>query len=62
MFAASSIILAFLPLIISIFLLGMSIYFVVKAIQFMNNKTKLDQERNQLLKELVNKGNNNNLN
>ena len=45
--------LAFLPLLICLILTILGIVFIVKAMKFMNKKEKLDQERNELLKELL---------
>ncbi|MGE8079250.1 hypothetical protein [Peribacillus loiseleuriae] len=44
---------ALIPLLIYLGLIVFSIYFVVKMIKFMNAKTKLDQERNEKLDELI---------
>ncbi|MGG0288877.1 hypothetical protein ABEY41_28155 [Peribacillus butanolivorans] len=50
---------AFLPIIFCLVITGFSIYFVIKVIKFMNEKTKLDRDRNEKLDELikVNQGN-----
>ncbi|MCL6572301.1 MAG: hypothetical protein K6T88_11550 [Bacillus sp. (in: Bacteria)] len=34
-------------------ILGLSIYFIVRTIKFMNDKTKLDQQRNEKLDSLL---------
>ncbi|MFE4898896.1 hypothetical protein [Peribacillus butanolivorans] len=44
---------AFLPIIFCLFITVFSIYFVVKVIKFMNEKIKLDQEKNEKLDELI---------
>lgn len=44
---------ALLPFIIYIFLIGLGVYFVFKAIKFMNEKIMLDRERNDKLTELI---------
>ncbi|MEF2097024.1 hypothetical protein V3595_20595 [Bacillus sp. CFBP9009] len=44
---------AFLPIIFCLVITGFSIYFVIKVIKFMNEKTKLDRERNEKLDELI---------
>ncbi|MED4697259.1 hypothetical protein [Peribacillus frigoritolerans] len=46
-------IIAFLPIIFWLVITGFSIYFVIKVIKFMNEKTKLDRERNEKLDELI---------
>ena len=38
---------------ISLVLTGFAIYFVSKVIKFMNEKVKLDQEKNEKLDELI---------
>lgn len=45
--------LALLPIILYLVLTGFSIYFLIKVIKFMNKKTKLDQEKNEKLDELI---------
>ncbi|MFP3512641.1 hypothetical protein SB775_24055 [Peribacillus sp. SIMBA_075] len=45
--------IAFLPIIFCLVITGFSIYFVIKVIKFMNEKTKLDRERNEKLDELI---------
>lgn len=45
---------SFLPMIIYLVLIVLGILFVVKVIKFMNEKTKLDRERNEKLNELLN--------
>jgi large-conductance mechanosensitive channel len=44
---------AFIPFIIYLFILGLSIYFIIKVIKFMNEKTKLDQQRNEKIDALI---------
>jgi large-conductance mechanosensitive channel len=45
---------ALLPIIFYLVLTGFAIYFLIKVIKFMNKKTKLDQEKNEKLDELIN--------
>jgi uncharacterized iron-regulated membrane protein len=45
--------LALLPIILYLAFTGFAIYFVIKVMKFMNEKTKLDQERNEKLDELI---------
>lgn len=42
----------FAPIVINIILIGFGIYFAIKVINFMNEKIKLDRERNEMLNEL----------
>ncbi|CAH0161184.1 hypothetical protein SRABI96_00955 [Peribacillus sp. Bi96] len=44
---------AIIPILFYLGLLVLSIYFVIKVIKFINAKTKLDQERNEKLDELI---------
>ena len=44
---------AIIPILIYLGLLIFSIYFVVKVIRFINAKTKLDEQRNEKLDELI---------
>ncbi|MGE7186641.1 hypothetical protein ACQKKK_22585 [Peribacillus sp. NPDC006672] len=44
---------AIIPILFYLGLLFLSIYFVIKVIKFINAKTKLDQERNEKLDELI---------
>lgn len=44
---------AFIPFIIYLVILGFTIYFIVRVIKFMNEKTKLDQQRNEKLDALI---------
>ena len=46
-------ILTFLPIIFYLILSVFSIYFVIKVIRFMNEKTKLDREKNEKLTEII---------
>lgn len=46
-------VLALLPILIYLFIFGLGIYFVFKVIGFINEKTKLDRERNEKLNELI---------
>ncbi|KZN98603.1 hypothetical protein P4T04_08855 [Bacillus badius] len=43
----------FWPIIINIIFMSLGIYFVMKTLQFMNTKIKLDRERNEKLGELI---------
>ncbi|GLY10207.1 hypothetical protein [Bacillus badius] len=43
----------FWPIIINIIFISLGIYFVMKTLQFMNTKIKLDRERNEKLGELI---------
>ena len=43
----------FLPIIIYVILTVVSIYLVIKVIKFMNEKIKLDRERNERLSEIM---------
>ena len=45
--------LALLPITLYLAFTGFAIYFVIKVMKFMNEKTKLDQERNEKLDELI---------
>jgi uncharacterized membrane protein len=47
------VLLTFLPIIFYIVLTVLTFYFVVKVIKFMNEKTKLDREKNERLTEIV---------
>ncbi|MBU8906140.1 hypothetical protein [Desertibacillus haloalkaliphilus] len=47
------VLLTFLPIILYLALIVFGIYFVVRVIKFMNVKTKLDQERNEKISELI---------
>ena len=42
-----------LPIIFYLFIILFTIYFVIKVIEFMNAKIKLDQERNEKIDELI---------
>jgi uncharacterized BrkB/YihY/UPF0761 family membrane protein len=55
MFASNGLfaLLAFLPIIFYIVLIGFGIYFVIKVYRFMNEKNKSDRERNEKLAELI---------
>lgn len=44
---------AVIPILLYLFILGFSIWFIVRTIRFMSEKTKLDQERNQKLDALI---------
>jgi large-conductance mechanosensitive channel len=44
---------ALIPILIYLFILAFSIYFIVRALRFMNDKTRLDQERNAKLDDLI---------
>jgi large-conductance mechanosensitive channel len=45
--------LTIIPVLIYLFILGFTIYFIVKVLKFMTEKTKLDQQRNEKLDELI---------
>ncbi|MGG0284241.1 hypothetical protein ABEY41_03735 [Peribacillus butanolivorans] len=55
LFASDSlyVLLTLIPIIIYLVLTGFAIYFVIKVIKFMNEKTKLDREKNEKLDELI---------
>jgi hypothetical protein len=44
---------AIIPILIYLFILGFTIYFILRVIKFMNEKTKLDQQRNDKLDSLI---------
>jgi hypothetical protein len=44
---------AIVPILLYLLILGFGIYFIVRTIRFMNEKTKLDQERNKKLDSLI---------
>ncbi|MDM5294821.1 hypothetical protein QUF81_16875 [Peribacillus simplex] len=44
---------AIIPILFYLGLLFLSIYFVIKVIKFINAKTRVDQERNDKLDELI---------
>ncbi|MBA9029082.1 MULTISPECIES: hypothetical protein [Bacillaceae] len=44
---------AIIPILIYLGLVVFSIYFIVKVIKFMNAKTRLDEQRNEKLDELI---------
>ncbi|CAH2716758.1 hypothetical protein BACCIP111895_03946 [Neobacillus rhizosphaerae] len=44
---------AIIPILMYLLILGFSIYFIVRTIRFMNEKTKLDQQRNEKLDTLI---------
>ncbi len=44
---------AIIPILLYLVILGFSIYFIVRTIRFMNEKTKLDQQRNEKLDLLI---------
>ncbi|MGG4154550.1 hypothetical protein [Peribacillus muralis] len=44
---------AIIPILIYLGLLVLSVYFVIKVIKFINAKTRLDQQRNDKLDELI---------
>ncbi|SIR68079.1 hypothetical protein SAMN05878482_10511 [Peribacillus simplex] len=52
---ASSLIglLAIIPILFYLGLIVLSVYFIIKIIKFINAKTRLDQERNEKLDELI---------
>ncbi|MBS4176981.1 hypothetical protein [Lederbergia citrea] len=47
------VLLTFLPIIFYLVLMVFAIYFVIKVINFMNEKTKLDREKNEKLTEII---------
>ncbi|MEJ9233293.1 hypothetical protein LAV79_28780 [Peribacillus butanolivorans] len=53
--SASSLIglFAIIPILFYLGLLFLSVYFVIKVIKFINAKTRLDQERNEKMDELI---------
>ena len=55
LFASSGtiVLLTFLPIILYLILTVFAIYFVIKVIKFMNEKTKLDREKNEKLTEII---------
>lgn len=44
---------AIIPILMYLFILGFTIYFIVRVLKFMNEKTKLDRERNEKLDALI---------
>ncbi|MFJ5717777.1 hypothetical protein [Neobacillus sp. NPDC093127] len=44
---------ALVPIILYLFIIAFGIYFTVRAIRFMNEKTQLDQARNEKLDALI---------
>ncbi|MFD4819270.1 hypothetical protein [Peribacillus butanolivorans] len=46
-------IIAIIPILFYLGLLFLSAYFVIKVIKFINAKTRLDQERNEKMDELI---------
>ncbi|MGE7765741.1 hypothetical protein [Peribacillus sp. NPDC096540] len=53
--SASSLIglFAIIPILFYLGLVVLSVYFVIKVIKFINAKTRLDQERNEKMDELI---------
>jgi hypothetical protein len=47
------VLLTFLPIIFYLALTIFAIYFVIKVIKFMNEKTRLDREKNEKLTEII---------
>ena len=45
--------LSLIPILFYLLILGFGIYFIVRIIRFMNEKTKLDKERNEKLDLLI---------
>ncbi|GAQ17576.1 ABC transporter permease [Oceanobacillus picturae] len=45
--------LTFLPFILYLVVIVFAVYFVIKVIKFMNEKVKLDREKNEKLTEIV---------
>lgn len=46
--------LSFIPIILYIAIIVFALYFVIKVIRFMNEKTKHDRERNEKLTKIIN--------
>jgi hypothetical protein len=44
---------AIIPILLYLVILGFGIYFIVRTLRFMNEKTKLDQQRNEKLHLLI---------
>ncbi|MDQ7864137.1 hypothetical protein RCO48_32855 [Peribacillus frigoritolerans] len=44
---------AIIPILFYLGLIVLSVYFIIKIIKFINAKTRLDQERNEKLDELI---------
>lgn len=44
---------AIIPILFYLGLIILSVYFIIKIIKFINTKTRLDQERNEKLDELI---------
>lgn len=44
---------AIIPILFYLGLIVLSVYFIIKIIKFINTKTRLDQERNEKLDELI---------
>lgn len=44
---------AIIPILIYLGLLVLSVYFIVRVIKFMNAKTRLDEQKNEKLDELI---------
>jgi hypothetical protein len=44
---------ALFPIVLYLIILGFTIYFIVRTLRFMNDKTRLDQERNDRLYALI---------
>lgn len=44
---------ALVPILMYLFIIGFGIYFIVRTVRFMNEKTKLDQQRNEKLDALI---------
>ena len=47
------VLLTFLPIIFYLLLTVFAIYFVIKVVKFMNEKIKLDREKNEKLTEII---------
>ena len=47
------VLLTFLPIIFYLVLTIFAIYFVIKVIKFMNEKTRLDREKSEKLTEII---------
>ncbi|MCP1096116.1 hypothetical protein M0L17_20295 [Bacillaceae bacterium OS4b] len=44
---------AIIPILFYLGLIFLSVYFIIKIIKFINAKTRLDQERNEKLDEMI---------
>lgn len=44
---------AIIPILLYLVILGFGIYFIIRTLRFMNEKTKMDQQRNEKLDSLI---------